>query len=597
MFVPVKGLANHITRTNRTMKTAILVLILLLAVVPISPSQSPLSTSSHFIPRLRDELGTLVQQGCSYRFINESTVEILERLSGARFVRNLSEVDESQIRLWAAHRNVPIIEIDPNEIDTSRFLGWYRFFAQVPVSSGFGYSMVVANLDGDENPEFYGTFQNFTPAFSARVFDIDSAGISHELLTYLPYPGVSRLLTDADRDGLMEVLFTYSAKASNYEQPIENGIPTLLQSVHLCQTSLLSPGFTGIYSGQMDADSAMDLLYKGSETDSTGDPRNGIAKEYIAEWNPDSTNFVRKWSIQLNPELQSGVEGFSVGDFDGDGHKEFAATDLFSSKVFVVENKGDDDYAVSWEDSTGLPNLCRNTTGDVDHDGRPEFFVGATTSTGNWTIMYEADHDNNFSPKVMFHLLSAGTFDSPIYLTADMDGIPGPELLILSGSDLYIFKGENDNNYGLWYFQRFSHRTAMTVFDLNDDGLNDLVINKEEYDSLSRYRLYTDLYIASRSVSVKDSTPHSSPGPLRFDVFPNPSNSSFVVVAPAPIAGQIALEIFTTTGQLVYSDAIEGARLFPTGVRLAIPQLASGVYLIRLKAGSNASARKLLLLR
>jgi hypothetical protein len=164
--------------------------------------------------------------------------------------------------------------------------------------------------------------------------------------------------------------------------------------------------------GALDGDTFTDLLYKGSEPDSVNP--NGITKVYVAEYNADSTNFVRVWSNDygFNGNV-AGIGGFAVDDFDGDGKAEFVLSDLISGQVFVSENVGDNTFEITWRDSTPFVNLYYLASGDVDGDGKPEFFVGATMSSGNWTPVYEADSNNSYALQFPFHLFAGGTLDSP----------------------------------------------------------------------------------------------------------------------------------------------------------------------------------------
>lgn len=84
--------------------------------------------------------------------------------------------------------------------------------------------------------------------------------------------------------------------------------------------------------------------------------------------------------------------------------------------------------------------------------------------------------------------------------------------------------------------------------------------------------------------------------------FPNPFNSATAIRFALPAAAQVRLEIYDLAGQQV-ETLVEGIR--QAGVHTVIwngrkgngGELASGVYLYRLRAGQEAEARKLILLR
>jgi len=86
---------------------------------------------------------------------------------------------------------------------------------------------------------------------------------------------------------------------------------------------------------------------------------------------------------------------------------EFVDSELFG-RVHLTENNENNSYVEVWRDSLPFVNLYYQTSGDGDNDGKNEFFVEATMSNGNWTTMYEADSNNHYSPKFLFHLISRG---------------------------------------------------------------------------------------------------------------------------------------------------------------------------------------------
>ncbi|MGA9115752.1 MAG: T9SS type A sorting domain-containing protein [Bacteroidota bacterium] len=566
--------------------------LLLVGAFFLNGSGSSLSIS----PKSQLELDALVRRGYTYRFLPDEVIELTDPFTGEKRLKSLREPDEAEIRAWAAGRGIPILEIDPNTIDTTRYTGWYSFFASVPLSSASGVPVVVGDLNGNNRMEIYGSYHDSTSDHMTKAYEVDSTGNVAELYTYLPRPGVARQVTDADRDGLMEVVFTLAGNAYDYEQATPTAIPTDLEFVHNRHWSGLDPGFTGVFLGDLDADSLVDFLYKGSEADSSGDPRNGIEKIYVAEFNHDSSNFVRVWSTRFVPGAQSGIAGFAVDDFDRDGREEFVVSDLFSGKVFVVENTCDNAYHLTWTDSTGLNNVYHLGSGDVDGDGPPEFFIGATMSSGNWTVVYEATGDNAFSPVLIFHILSAGIFDNPFYLTSDVDGDGGLELIIFSGADLYMFKARENDTYSLWFYKRVPYREAICIYDFNLDDRKDLVINKSFVDPLGRLYFYTDLYTANPVVSVSESTPSISSSSLTFEAFPNPSHSTFQISSLPTLQRRLIFEVYSVTGQLLFSQTLGEGTNSQTPVRWDASGYASGVYLLRLSDGKDQVVRKVVLL-
>lgn len=385
--------------TNRAFLSLLLGGILLMGGQVSSPLQRP---------DIRRDLDLLLQRGFTCRMPNNNVIELTDPLSGEKYTKSLREPSEAEIRAWAAQRGIPILEIDPTKVDTTKYSGWFKYWTQVPLANSLGIPLVIGDVDRDISPDVYGTFKDFTtPDFEAHVHEIHSNACVRFEFNYVPRPGVSRGIVNIDQDSLHEVFFSFGGGLHFFEQSAVDSLPTTYRLMHERHQGKVDPGYTGVFVGSLDVDSLADILYKGSESDSANP--NGITRVYVAEYNPDSANFIRVWSSDygLNGNV-SGVGGFAVDDFDGDGKKEFVISEQWSGQVIVTESVGNDAYQETWRDTVPFSNLYYLTSGDADGDGKPEFFVGATTSNGNWTLVYEADSNNSYSLQFLFHLLAGG---------------------------------------------------------------------------------------------------------------------------------------------------------------------------------------------
>ncbi len=547
-------------------------------------------------PGIQSQLDALTKRGYTYRFLDPTTVELTNALSGERGLKTLAEPSEAEIRAWAAWRGVPILEINPTAIDTNQYSGWYTYFTEVPLSNSFGIPLVVSDIDGDYKADVYGVFRDFTSQdFEARIYEIDTNSVVQFGHNYVPRPGVSRTTFDVDCDSLFEILWSFGGKIYDYEQAAGDSLPTQLRFVHERYHANLSPGYTGIYLGSLDEDNLTDFLYKGTEPDSA-DTTIGVGKVYVAEFNPDSNNFVRVWSKQFVPGQQSTTAGFGVEDFDRDGDMEFAVTEALNGRVFFAENTGDNSYAQVWQDSTPYVNLYYQTSGDVDGDGWPEFFAAATMSNGTWMLVYEADGDNSYSLRFLFHLLSAGVFDEPTLLTSDMDGDGKKELVILSGVWIHMFRSNTDDDYSLMYLKRENTKDAISSYDFNSDGRPDLIVSKLILDSLNRGRNKADVYLASVLVSIPDDVSHSA-SVLNLVNHPNPFNSATTISYSLPSSQEVKVQISDILGRLVTQLVNESQSAGSHEITWSTDHLASGLYFCRIETSYSTVTRKMLLLR
>ena len=533
------------------------------------------------ITMLQQELAKLTSRGMTYRILDNNMLEIADPMTGVKQVKSLSEPNETAIRSWAASRQIPILEIDPNTIDTSRYAGWYKYWTTIPLGNSFGNPLVIGDANHNGQADVYGAYLDTLSwdDYQARLYEVDTLGRVFLRHKFVPRPGISNQFADVDKDSLVELVWSYGGIVSGYEQNAEDSLPIHRIYEHERYYHNTSSGYTAPYLGNLDGDGLTDLLYLGSGPD-PNDTNIAIAKTYVAEHDPSRQSFVRVWSTQFPPG--SGAYGYSVGDFDDDAKMEFVATRP-TGNVYIVENSGDNQYITTWRDSLPFVNLYYQGSGDIDDDGKLEFFAGATMSNGAWVMMYEADSNNAYSAKFLFHLLSGGLLVSPIFEAVDLDGDRKPELAMAVGSDLYVFKSDTDNSYYLSFFRREVRMEATTFHDLNYDGRMDLVASKFGVNSGGRGWFYADVYLASPLVGVKEQTQFTFMIQL-LPNYPNPFNPSTNIKYDLPEALHVTLAVYDVLGrkvvELVNGRVAEGYH----AVTWNAADQASGVYFARFTA-------------
>lgn len=542
---------------------------------------------------LTKELEQLKQQGITYRFINNQTIELEHEWGGFKRTKTLAEPSEADIKAFIQKYDIPLLEIDPRLIDTNQYTGWYNYWATVPLSNGFGDPLLVYDYDNNGKPEVYGVYKSFYLDFESRIYEIDTSGKATFMYEYIPRRGSSMQITDVDNNGLLEVVFQFGDSSFFYEQTTLSDLPINRKFAH---AKYEYPG-TAIGTKEtvisMDNDSLIDFVYRGSEWDSTH--TYSILKTYVSEYDPLLNNFKKTWSINLL-SVESGLGGYDVGDFDGDVYMEFLATGIWG-QVWVVENNGDNSYGLIWKDSIPFVNLFYQTSGDVDNDGKREFFVGATMSNGNWTIMYEADSNNSYSPKFAFHLLSGGSLDEPTYMTNDVDNDGKLELVILSGADLYIFKSDIDNNYYLWYYRRDNAKTSIQFYDFNNNGKKDFIWSKTGTDNQGRLRLYADIYKSSGLSNVNDDLTNIPSVFVLYQNYPNPFNASTVIKFEVPKKSLVNIALYNSLGQKIETLVNEEKNPGTYEINWNASNLPSGIYYYQLKTSSSMLTKKALLVK
>ena len=217
-------------------------------------------------------------------------------------------------------------------------------------------------------------------------------------------------------------------------------------------------------------------------------------------------------------------------------------------------------------------------------------------SNGTWVLVYEADNNNSYSLKFLFHLRSGGTFDDPTLLTSDIDGDAKEELVIMSGVYLMVFKSNSNDEYYLWYLKREDTKDGVQVYDFDNNSKQDFIISKFVLDSLNRGRFKADVYLASGLVSVRND--HVLPSNLQLQPnYPNPFNSSTRIRYSLPSIQRVILRVYDVLGRqvAVLESGLKSAGTYT--VNFDASQLASGVYIYRLQADEFTTVRKMLLVK
>jgi hypothetical protein len=545
---------------------------------------------------LQQQLDALTKRGYTFRFLSNDLVEIKEPITGATRVKSLREPSEATIRSWAARRNIPILEIDPNTIDTSQYTGWFRYWATVPLSIWPPLPLVVGDVDKNNKAELYGIYRN-QGIFRSNIYEVDSTGIVTLVHQFNPYRPIPVGLSDFDANALLEVNYISGDSLYTFEQADSHSLPVRQKFVFEKDELHGTATITQEFLGELDGDSLMDYLYRGSVQDSLG----GHWMTGVAEYSYSTNSLHKVWSSDIFGTFgysDAFLGGYSVGDFDCDGRKDFASSDLYGH-VLVAEHTRNDSFAVAWRDSVPFVNVYYVGSGDVDGDGKAEFFVGATVGSGDWTTVFEADSDNHYSPKLLIHLLSGGTFDDIQYLTTDVDGDGKLELIICAGADIYMFKSDADNQYHLWYLKRENARDGIQFYDFNRDGRKDFVVSKSIYvDSTNFTRNSADIYIASGLTTVNRNSGNEVPKQITlYTNYPNPFNPTTTITFLLPSSSNVRLTIYDMLGREV--DVVLD-KVFEAGSHTTTWNAAgksSGLYICRLQAGKETASMKLLLIR
>jgi hypothetical protein len=359
-------------------------------------------------------------------------------------------------------------------------------------SNGIG-PVVCGDADHDSLPDF--TFYRSADAGDMwlwQILEYRSYGrfdiVQSETCVGNPYPdtGVHKgrftptAYGDLDADGLMEYVGGNTLWGTDSTLPlvcvyeVSGAQPEQYPDSLVWHASGLPYTWGGPYGwlpGDLDRDGLKDILW----TDE--------GWTYIFENRGDN----QYGFVFQSPVNHCGYD-YAFGDFDQDSATEFVFAYVASDYAHVYECTGNDQYALvdSFPQHYGWNGHDIVSGGDLDGDGKPEFYIIYEAYNGSWSdyyvCMYEATGNNQYACTVIDSIM--GVSDAPANRTSsigDWDGDGVPELLVTFNNGVRLYKAvANDSFRVVWQWANPSPGTRWAhtdCYDMNRNGYQDVVIS------------------------------------------------------------------------------------------------------------------------
>jgi hypothetical protein len=225
-----------------------------------------------------------------------------------------------------------------------------------------GDEVSVGNVDGDANAEIV------TVRSDGRSLVIDGlTGVTE--WEYLASFGRQVRLGDLNADGRSEILGTFDGAS-----PLR-----IFDAVSQSQVGALSPasGVRGLAVLDVEGDGALEIIHGSS----------GATQLHVV----NAQTLSEKWAIEI-PNVDNGMYGISVGDPDGDGHRELvwglgSNSDGPDNLLAVDVESHLEEWRLTRFDSSPSAVLVA----DLDVDGRPELVMpdSATAATRAPVVIHD----------------------------------------------------------------------------------------------------------------------------------------------------------------------------------------------------------------
>jgi len=473
-----------------------------------------------------------------------------------------------------------------------------------PVGCIQGYPMVIGDFNHNGHTDLAGTYkipQNIQMADCAvlEVYPDTSYQIKK---IYQDSAAAILAYTDVDNDNLFEFNLKRIQHFTNYESTFQDSLPDSLNFIY--QMWQISSQIGAEVFTDMDNDGIIDALYLGDDSL----PPSG-QKIYVAEYDSNLHNFNKRYSIRPQPDWYT--YGFSVGDFDQDGLKEFA-TGSIHGHVYVFENTGNDSYSFIFSDTITAPNAYMTcATNDIDNNGKPEFFVGGSAYymgiPASRVYWFEADANNHYQKMRSFFLLGTDVLGNTVLYNYDVDNDGKDELVFCFSFVVVILKWNSSGYFDLFYLDWWENWDqeihGINIYDLFGNNSNDLLIGVEDVEQTPRIKSY---YYVNNTISGIQEPPANEPVITNFSLdqnFPNPFNSMTTIKYQVSKSVLVNLIVYDLTGKEVIR-LIENRKVYPgeyqvtwNGSDQTGKEVSSGIYIYVLTAGKYKQARKMVVLK
>lgn len=287
--------------------------------------------------------------------------------------------------------------------------------------------------------------------------------------------------------------------------------------------------------------------------------------------------------------------GIDAADLDGDGDMDIVqgSANWFDELVWY-ENDGEESFTRHVVDAyvdDPLDLVCT----DLDEDGDTDIVVSAASD--HELLWYENDGSEQFVPHTVVDSVEAIWF----VRVADLDQNDSLDIAAADrdGSGILWFSRKAGNMFEARRFDpSVQYPQDFVIRDFNGDGKPDIALISGQSSEGDFSKGQLTLYLKDTAARIDPEPDIPLPGTAALHPnYPNPFNSVTIVSFDLPAAGRVRLDVIDSRGRRIRTLA-DGWR--PAG-RHRIPfnagELASGVYLVRIRTPHAVQTRKLIVTR
>ena len=540
----------------------------------------------------------------------EKDIIKIEYPSGKTKVKNIAEYVQTETTLNKS-ATFETTTINLRTIDTTLYHQKYKFWQEVSISSDSD-PVVIADVNRNGFPEIYGIQKEYYGNYSGvTVMEINEQGKFKKVFSYDSTLAIKSIY-DVDKDGKEEVSVL---KLFIDVKPDTNDYNSWWQYPYFTKVSdtSLATEYSFVFEPKKKGGQQEDHRYGDWDGDNKTDMILNILEQgvNIYEYNSACNNFDSLYYYDYDP-LNFYYRGFAQGDFDEDGKMEFFAGSI-QGKIVAIENRGDNDYGLSWEGMVETYNAYLFTqTNDLDGNGKKEIWAGGDATYDGVGItritLFESDGNDSYTVVGRIDLVGVFSFWAGNFQTVDVDKDGIEEVLICIDGHVLILKFNgslNHQTYEVFYLKqnelalngRSANYIGATLYDLIDDDREEVIINMIEGKQNVGPRLFSYTYKPDFILGVEDRD-ITLPSEYRLHQnFPNPFNPTTTIRYNVPQRSLVKITVYNVLGAVVERLVEEEKAAGSYSVIFDAKQLPSGIYIINMNAGSFNKSIKTILLK
>ncbi len=461
---------------------------------------------------------------------------------------------------------------------------------------------VVGNLDSDSLNELVTWWKDSLYADTAYMLIYKCTGDNqYELFmqepfwTYPDYPPAltSLLIDDMDQNGHNELIYTlgYAYLWEFYDPGVYFAFRSNLHFYY---------AVWDIETSDVDQDSIPEIASLSGYLQIH--PRYAYkVDEFIwKNWFPEYTYVFSSITWLYSDYLEIRL---AVGDFDNDGAVDIVTGQSYPSygypwdiEYFRYDTTAPQNFTTEWL-YTGSPLTCATPViADLDNDGQNELFAGGLKAGGGGSaFIWEATgmgtgyvewQDTTSSPSGPNESDFGVVDGQPTVVSVFLGAVNPPFTQIL------LWSRYNDNYANVWSSppEYYGFYMNPSIFDTDNDGKQNIILANfsmrelTDWEQISSSSEPIPVIILPKSLFL-------------YPPQPNPFNNTTIITYDVGQISDLDLKIYDLLGREVFTWRTE--RVIPGEYQLPwnAENLSSGVYLIRLRAGSQVQVQKAILMK